>query len=57
MASESDLQGSLSLLLCQREQSSAASLLSTVQDEEKKSGRRERCHSVRPGGCDRCVRN
>lgn len=51
-ASEGDLQGSLSLRLCQREQSSAASLLSTVHDEEKKSGRRERCHSVRPAGCE-----
>lgn len=46
----------MSLRLCQREQSSAASLLSTVQDEEKKSGRSERCHSVRPGGCERHVK-
>lgn len=48
VAFETDLQGSLSLWLCHREHSSAASLLSTGQGEEKKSGRRERCHSVRP---------
>lgn len=44
------LQVSLSFWHCHREQSSAASLLSTGQDEEKKSGRRERCHSERPEG-------
>lgn len=50
IAFKTDLQGSLSLWLCHREQSSAASLLSTGQEEEKKSGRRERCHSARPEG-------
>lgn len=50
VAFETDLQGSLSLWLCHREHSSAANLLSTGQEEEKKSGRRERCHSVRPDG-------
>lgn len=45
---KNNLQGSLSLWLCHREQSSAASLLSTAQDEWEKSGRRERCHSERP---------
>lgn len=45
---KNNLQGSLSLWLCHREQSSAASLLSTAQDEWEKAGRRERCHSERP---------
>lgn len=40
-----DLHGSLSLWRCHREQISAASLLSTGHDEEKNSGRRDRCHS------------
>lgn len=38
----------MSLWRCHREQSSAASLLSTGQDEEKNSGRRVRCHSEWP---------
>lgn len=50
VAFKTDLQGSSSLWLCHREQSSAASLPSTGQGEEKKSGRRECCHSARPDG-------